>query len=149
MRGCVRTHQVRSNALWQDLHFKSTFLPFAHHVCCNDLHNTKYQKLYKMLVINAAKSLTNISKGGSNKQYLTPINAPKLILLVLPMFSNKFAFYLQKSRSWLVTITVQPTIHVLQTNCQLLLTYCLHVHVHFIHVCEAVAPPHSWKVIEL
>jgi hypothetical protein len=74
MRGCVRTHQVRSNALWQDLHFKSTFLPFAHHVCCNDLHNTKYQKLYKMLVINAAKSLTNISKGGSNKQYLTPIN---------------------------------------------------------------------------
>jgi hypothetical protein len=26
-----------------------------------------------MLVINAAKSLTNISKGGSNKQYLTPI----------------------------------------------------------------------------
>jgi hypothetical protein len=66
---------VRSNALWQDLHFKSTFLPFAHHVCCNDLHNTKYQKLYKMLVINAAKSLTNISKGGSNKQYLTPISS--------------------------------------------------------------------------
>jgi hypothetical protein len=33
--------------------------------------NTK--KLYKILVINAAKSLTNISKGGSNKQYLTPI----------------------------------------------------------------------------
>jgi hypothetical protein len=76
MRGCVRTHQVRSNALWQDLHFKSTFLPFAHHVCCNDLHNTKYQKLYKMLVINAVKSLTNISKGGSNKQYLTPIRDP-------------------------------------------------------------------------
>jgi hypothetical protein len=32
---------VRSNALWQDLHFKSTFLPFVSHVCCNDLHNTK------------------------------------------------------------------------------------------------------------
>jgi hypothetical protein len=41
-RECVRTHQVRSNALWQDFHFKSTFLPFASHVCCNDLHNTKY-----------------------------------------------------------------------------------------------------------
>jgi hypothetical protein len=64
LRGCVRTHQVRSNALWQDLHFKSTFLPFVSHVCCNDLQNTKCLKLYKILVINVAKSLTNISKGG-------------------------------------------------------------------------------------
>jgi hypothetical protein len=30
----------------------------------------------KILVINAAKSLTNISKGVSNKQYLTLINVP-------------------------------------------------------------------------
>jgi hypothetical protein len=34
-------------------------------------HNTK--NYTKILVINAAKSLTNISKGGSNNQYLTPI----------------------------------------------------------------------------
>jgi hypothetical protein len=34
-------------------------------------HNTK--NYTKILVINVAKSLTNISKGGSNNQYLTPI----------------------------------------------------------------------------
>jgi hypothetical protein len=33
-----------------------------------------------MLVINAAKSLTNISKGGSNKQYLTPIKGASVRL---------------------------------------------------------------------
>jgi hypothetical protein len=33
----------------------------------------------KILVINAAKSLTNISKGGSNNQYLTPISLYPLL----------------------------------------------------------------------
>jgi hypothetical protein len=111
MRGCVRTHQVRSNALWQDLHFKSTFLPFAHHVCCNDLHNTKYQKLYKMLVINAAKSLTNISKGGSNKQYLTPIRWPTRRLL--KVVESIHLFHLNKNcHRW----TILCLVHGISTD---------------------------------
>jgi hypothetical protein len=65
-------------------------------------------------------------------------HSPELILLVLPPFSVRFAFRLRKSQSWLATTTVQPTTHVLQANCQLLLT-CL---------VRMVAPPHSWKVIE-
>jgi hypothetical protein len=35
----------------------------------------------KILVINAAKSLTNISKGVSNKQYLTPINIRPIVTI--------------------------------------------------------------------
>jgi hypothetical protein len=38
----------------------------------------------KILVINATKSLTNISKGGSNNQYLTPIKYPQTYILLVP-----------------------------------------------------------------
>jgi hypothetical protein len=77
------------------------------------------------------------------------LQCPKLILLVLPQFSVKFAFRLRELRSWLVTTTVWPTTHVLQANCRLLLMCCLRVCVHPVHVCKAIAPPHSQKATEL
>jgi hypothetical protein len=66
--------QVRSNALGRNQLLFKSFLALVSHdlMQCPAQHKTL--KLYKTLVINTAKSLTNISKGGSNKQYLTPIN---------------------------------------------------------------------------
>ena len=73
----------------------------------------------------------------------------KLLLHVLSSFSDKFAFHLCKSWNWLVTTTIQPTTHVPQTNCLLLLMCSICMHVHLVYVCKAVAPSHSWKVTEL
>jgi hypothetical protein len=45
------------------------------------------------------------------------IQCPKLIPLVLPWFSVRFANRHHESRSWLATTIVWPTTHVLQASC--------------------------------
>ena len=85
---------------------------------------------------------------GSEVFNLIP-RSPESILLVLPPFNIRFVFYFRESWSWLATITVRPTTHMPQANYRFLLTYCLYAHMHLVHVCQTVAPPHSWKITKL
>ena len=81
---CTQSHPLCSIALSGVK--TSTFLNFSHFEpnLHKDLQHTRTQKQHKILYINTAKSLTNISQGGSNIQYLTPIKYPQTYILLVP-----------------------------------------------------------------
>ena len=97
--------------------------------------NIEYESTHLLIIISLHKVLMSM-RSALNKRFSrsTPFvttqvgylggkvfnlipHSLELILLVLPTFSNIFAFCLRKSWHWLMMTTVRPTTHVPQANC--------------------------------